>query len=286
MRKRQDPFRVSAEHSQAALDAIAAIWQTADGPPTPHFEYREAGGQTERATYVSWDADGPWSEQRRGPGYTQPTAADAGELVKWLPGALSADCQQYAISPQTHRLIWRARPEIAALRGRWMLYMRLAFVPLDAQIVDEMEGEQGVQDRILTTQFGQYAIAAWDGVNRSGMKALCDKVIVLCDDAVDVTRGGVIIAEVSHEQQKLAATSGVLVSVGPQAFAYDSNRLVHWEGERPKAGDRVFFTKYAGLEQMGQDGRLYRLMDDRSIGAVEDVQMPVLVSERETADTA
>jgi co-chaperonin GroES (HSP10) len=130
-----------------------------------------------------------------------------------------------------------------------------------------------MQDRILTTQFGQYSLAPWDGVNRSGMRALCDKVLVLCDEPLDVTKGGIMLAEVSVETQKLAATSGVLVSVGPQAFAYDSNRLVHWEGERPGAGTRVFFVKYAGQEYTGIDGLLYRMMDDRAIGGMEEIPM-------------
>lgn len=139
-----------------------------------------------------------------------------------------------------------------------------------------------MEDRILTTQFGQYSLAAWDGVNRSGIRALCDKVLVLCDEAVDVTRGGVVMAEVTQENQKLAATSGVLVSVGPQAFAYDSNRLVHWEGERPQPGARVFFVKYAGQEYMGLDRRLYRMMEDRSVAGMEEA--PPAALELEPSD--
>lgn len=141
-----------------------------------------------------------------------------------------------------------------------------------------------MQDRILTTQFGQYMLATWDGVNRSGIRALCDKVLVLCDEAADVTRGGIIMAEVSVENQKLAATSGVLVSVGPQAFAYDAHRLVHWEGERPAPGARVFFVKYAGQEYQGLDGKLYRMMEDRSIGGMEE-PLP-MVAEVEAASAA
>jgi len=122
-----------------------------------------------------------------------------------------------------------------------------------------------LEDRFISTQFGTFTKAEWTGKNTSGMRAYCDKVLVLPDQAVRITAGGIHIPDDSQENQTMAATSGVLVSVGPQAFAYDSNRLVHWVGERPKPGDRVFFMKYAGQMHQGRDGLSYRFMEDRSI---------------------
>lgn len=126
-----------------------------------------------------------------------------------------------------------------------------------------------MEDRILTTVTGIYTVGQWDGYNRSRIKPVCDKVVVLVDEAVDQTKGGIIITDQGQEVQTLAATTGVLVAVGPQAFAYDSDRLVRWEGERPQPGERVYFQKYAGQEYTGWDGRLYRLLQDRSVAGVE-----------------
>jgi chaperonin GroES len=135
------------------------------------------------------------------------------------------------------------------------------------------------EDRVLTTAHGQYIAGAWDGVNCSRIKPVCDKVIVLPDEANEVTRGGIIVPTATKENSSTAATSGVLIAVGPQAFAYDSDRLVRWEGERPQPGDRVRFQKYAGEEYVGADGRTYRLMQDRSIGGIEEAAPEFVVEE-------
>lgn len=127
---------------------------------------------------------------------------------------------------------------------------------------------EGLPDRLITTQFGQY-LAQYSGENHSGIIPLCDKVLVLCDQPAQMTSGGIMIPDDAQEKIGYAATTGVLVAVGPQAFAYDSRRLVYWEGDRPKAGDRVIFTKYSGIEYDGRDGLMYRLMEDRCIGAIE-----------------
>lgn len=129
-----------------------------------------------------------------------------------------------------------------------------------------------MQDRILATQHGQFEMAEWNGCNESGIIPLCDKVLVLVDKAVEKTRGGVIISEVSAEVQTLASTTGVMIAVGPQAFVYDSERIVRWEGERPPAGTRVYFERYAGQEYTSVDGKMYRIMKDRQIGGM---QVPV-----------
>jgi co-chaperonin GroES (HSP10) len=123
-----------------------------------------------------------------------------------------------------------------------------------------------MRERLLKTLHGQFVMREWDGHNRSGIEPVCDKVLVLVDPAAAKTSGGIIMTETVNEQQTLASTTGLLVAVGPQAFAYDSRRLTHWEGERPKRGMRVFFERYAGQDYNGSDGNLYRIMQDTSIG--------------------
>ena len=128
------------------------------------------------------------------------------------------------------------------------------------------------EDRVLASSHGQFVLRKWDGTNRSGMEPVCDKVLVLVDPAVQKTRGGIIMTDANVETQTLASTTGILVSVGPQAFVYDSERIVRWEGERPPAGTRVYFERYAGQEYTSVDGKMYRIMKDRQIGGM---QVPV-----------
>jgi chaperonin GroES len=136
------------------------------------------------------------------------------------------------------------------------------------QVFSSDGSDDGLRDRLIITQFGHY-LAQYVGENQSGLQPLCDKVLVLCDQAADMTAGGIHIPDDAREKIGFASTTGVLVAVGPQAFAYDSRRLVYWEGARPKAGDRVVFQKYSGIEYHGRDRLMYRLMEDRCIGALE-----------------
>jgi co-chaperonin GroES (HSP10) len=130
---------------------------------------------------------------------------------------------------------------------------------------DELQERGGV----VYTQFGAYDKVEWTGENTSGLKALCDKIVVLPDQAADMY-GSIHIPDDIKSRTGLAATTGVIVSVGPQAFAYDSSRMVKWVGERPEIGTRIIFTKYCGVEHTGHDGLLYRIMLDRDVGAMED----------------
>lgn len=127
-----------------------------------------------------------------------------------------------------------------------------------------------MEPRFIPTQFGDFITVPWSGQNTSGIRALCDKVVVLPDQAPSMTEGNIIIPDSIKETMGLAATTGVLVSVGPQAFAYDSARMVHWVGERPKAGDRIYFMKYAGQEHTGRDGLLYRIMEYGCVAGLEE----------------
>jgi chaperonin GroES len=127
-----------------------------------------------------------------------------------------------------------------------------------------------MRERTIATARGIYKMADWDGVNRSGGRPVCDTVLVLVDEAVTKTAGGIFTTDATQEQVSLSSCTGVIVAIGPQAFAYDSDRLVKWEGERPAVGQRVWFQRYAGQEHYGLDGRLYRIMQDRTIGMVED----------------
>jgi chaperonin GroES len=115
--------------------------------------------------------------------------------------------------------------------------------------------------RIIKTAYAQYEPVEWSGSNRSGWTPSGDRILVLTDRAPE--KLGSI-----HDE---AAITGVLVACGSDAFTWNSDRSRAWAGEKPKPGDRVMFQKYAGELLYGDDGELYRVMDDRAIGAHQRV---------------
>lgn len=126
-----------------------------------------------------------------------------------------------------------------------------------------------MRDRILKTRHGTFSLAPWNGKNESGIEPLCDKVLVRVDAAMEKTAGGIIVTEQIGEQQTLSSTTGVLVALGPQAFTWNTDRTVRWEGEKPEPGMRICFSRYAGQEYDGLDGAMYRVMEDRSVAGTQ-----------------
>lgn len=122
--------------------------------------------------------------------------------------------------------------------------------------------------RILKTATARYELVEWSGTNESGLHPVCDKVVVLPDEASKLASPNILSPDNVVDQRSVAAVTGLVIEVGPQAFAYDSDRLVKWEGWRPQPGDRVCFERYAGQEYPGLDGKVYRIMQDTAIGGV------------------
>jgi chaperonin GroES len=102
--------------------------------------------------------------------------------------------------------------------------------------------------------------------NESGIYPTEYKVLISPRTVEEKTKGGIIIPDQTKERDQFAQMEGALVAVSPLAFSYDD-----WKGaddKRPKAGDRVLFAKYAGAVVTGKDGKDYRLVNDKDIGAV------------------
>ena len=102
-------------------------------------------------------------------------------------------------------------------------------------------------------------------VNLSGIKPIEFNVLVRQKKVEDVSKGGILIPETAQERQQAAAIEGEIVAVSPMAFTYEK-----WpEGTfPPKAGDRVFFAKYAGMKVKGCDGDDYLIVKDKDLAAV------------------
>ncbi len=79
------------------------------------------------------------------------------------------------------------------------------------------------------------------------------------------TKGNIILADETKDRQSGAMQVGRLVAASPIAFNYDQ-----WPTGSlpPHSGEIVWFARYAGGEFVGADGRTYRIVKDKDIGAV------------------
>lgn len=111
-----------------------------------------------------------------------------------------------------------------------------------------------------------YDEAVWTGENTSGLTPYGHYVLVKMDTCSAKSAGGVGLPDEMRERMNEAAETGCIYAIGDGAFSrFDDGRP--WVGEKPKAGDRVYVEKYAGVKAMGQDGSLYRIMSENNIAA-------------------
>lgn len=98
-------------------------------------------------------------------------------------------------------------------------------------------------------------------VNTSGLAPVEYKVLIQPEDVEKVSAGGIVMATTTTDRDRMAQVKGRLVAVGGSAFT-------DWGGLLPKVGDSVYYAKYAGLMVKGEDGKEYRLANDKDITAI------------------
>lgn len=125
-----------------------------------------------------------------------------------------------------------------------------------------------MEPKIIKTDLAEYKKADFDGVNRSGFTVFGDRVLILPDTASDMTTGGVQLPDEMVGRMSMAAETGVVVEVGVDAFTWNASGSA-LTGRVPKVGDRVFIERYAGQLLKGKDGKKYRVLEGRSIGAIQ-----------------
>lgn len=99
-------------------------------------------------------------------------------------------------------------------------------------------------------------------MNESGIYPVEYKVLVKPEEVEEKTKGGIILPETAREKEKYNVVRGILVAVAPNAFT-DPEWL-----DPPKTGDRILYDRFAGSTVKGKDGKDYRLINDKEIGAV------------------
>lgn len=74
------------------------------------------------------------------------------------------------------------------------------------------------------------------------IKALGHFILVKVEQVEKVSKGGIVLVDQMRQAEMRAAEKGVIVDVGPTAWAADGLGGEPWA----KVGDTVFFAKYAG----------------------------------------
>jgi len=98
--------------------------------------------------------------------------------------------------------------------------------------------------------------------NRSGCMPVDTKVLVLPDFINETSDGGIVLTTDTVKQNELAITEGFIVDWGDSAFS-------DWGISRPvEDGCRVVWASYAGQMLEGEDGLMYRLINDTDLVAV------------------
>ena len=121
--------------------------------------------------------------------------------------------------------------------------------------------------KVLSVRRAEYIPAPFFGKNESGCVPIGDRVLVRPDIAAEQS-GALKLPDAVVERAQLSASSGVIVALGDDAFSWNFDRTRPFAGDKPKAGDRVFFDVYAGKVILGDDGVEYRLIDDKCVGGV------------------
>lgn len=132
-----------------------------------------------------------------------------------------------------------------------------------------------MEPKLVKTRLAEYVPAEFSGKNESGIHPVGDRVLVLPDQASKTSSGLIHFTDEQISRNAEAAETGVIVEIGQEAFIWNSDRTRKWESaDKPKVGTRVAFDRYAGGFYHGKDGQMYRLMDDKCIGATADAEVP------------
>lgn len=101
--------------------------------------------------------------------------------------------------------------------------------------------------------------------NTSGIVPNGFNVLILPDEVKNMTAGGIHLPDEKVAKDEFATTDGTIIAVTTAAFAHITED--EWDGTKPKPGDHVVFTKYAGFRKKGKDGKTYLLVKGEDIHA-------------------
>jgi chaperonin GroES len=93
------------------------------------------------------------------------------------------------------------------------------------------------------------------------IKPLNDKILVKRLEAVEITKGGIVLPDAAKEKPK----EGTVLALGDGKLLDDGQRALF----QVKVGDRILFTSYAGTD-IKIDGEEYMILGEDDVLAVID----------------
>ncbi len=94
--------------------------------------------------------------------------------------------------------------------------------------------------------------------NTSGLKPLGRAVLLKMVEIDELKTVKVVIPENVKRNSATVEQRAIVMDVGNEAWADEAE-------PRAQIGDKVFVTKFAGFIAKGNDGEIYRLVNDRDI---------------------
>lgn len=98
------------------------------------------------------------------------------------------------------------------------------------------------------------------GLNQSGILPTGGHLLVLPKKVEEITSGGIILPQDTLDKEQQAATEGTLIAVGPSAWI-DLDDGEAWA----EVGDKISYSRYAGVSMEGSDGEQYVLINDNDV---------------------
>jgi chaperonin GroES len=97
-------------------------------------------------------------------------------------------------------------------------------------------------------------------INQSGILPTGGHLLVLPEKVEEKTKGGIYIPETTREKEQQAATIGKLIAIGPSAWK-DLDDGSAWA----EVGDKISYSRYAGVTMTGKDEESYVLINDNDV---------------------
>lgn len=103
-------------------------------------------------------------------------------------------------------------------------------------------------------------------------KAVGHLILVRPDPVEEKTEGGIVLA-LDRKLERNACTKGTVLEVGPEAFlAFQQAAGIPMDHRKPwvKAGDRIYYAKYAGkwIDDEATKEELLIIRDDDVLGLI------------------
>ena len=97
-------------------------------------------------------------------------------------------------------------------------------------------------------------------INQSGILPTGGHLLVLPEKVEEKTKGGIYLPQTTLEKEQQAATVGTLIAIGPTAWK-DLDDGVAWA----EVGDKISYSRYAGVSMPGKDDDSYVLINDNDV---------------------